>query len=383
MKLEPGLVDMRTLALWSLLAAAALVVGCGSSDAKQETNQTKARPVRAMQLEPSEGARRLRLPGVAKAARDTDLSFRVGGPLVSLRVDTGTRVGKGQLLAEIDSRDFRIRVNTCRARLQAAQAKLAEAKLQYGRYKELVKHRAVAQAEYDRVKAAYEVAAAQAQSDAKALEEAENALADTVLRAPFSGYIHQRFVDNHETLRAGQPVASLVDLSAMEVELALSEDLLPLAERFVTYACRFDALPGRVLTAGFKEVGKKSDRASGTYPLILTLEDSAGLAVRPGMSAEVAVTLACPAKAHRFLVPLSALFNRGGQKAFVWLVEPGAGELRRVAVDILGLRGDRAEIKGQLSVGQWIVTAGVNSLRQGQTVSLLEPASPTNTGGEM
>lgn len=383
MKIDIREVLRDLLVAGGILAAMLLAAGCGPSDANQKPLENTARPVKAVQLSADSGTRELQLPGAARALRDSSLSFRVGGPLIDLRVDIGTSVQKGQVVARIDPRDFQIRVNTSRARLNSAKAQLAEAELQFKRYAKLIKHKAVAQAEYDRVKAAYEVALAQEESSAKALEDAKNALADTVLKAPFAGFINERLVDNHETLQPGQPVASLVDLSRMEVKLALSEDLLPLVPKFASFTCAFDALPGRVFQAELKEVGKKADPASRTYPLILTLEQSASPVVRPGMSAEVSVSLARSPAGGGFVVPLTALVNRGGQQAFVWLVNAETGGLKRTPVTVLRLLGEGAEISGGLSAGQWIVIAGANSLQDGQTVRLMNQPSKTNIGLEM
>lgn len=370
-------------AICGIMATVGLASGCGSSDAKEKPQTAVVRPVKAIQLSQAPSVRKLRLPGVANAVRDTDLAFRVGGPLIALHVDTGAYVKKGQIVAEVDPRDFQIRVKTGQAKLNSSMAQLAETKLQYDRYAKLIKQKAVAQAEYDSIKAAYEVAQAQELSSKKALEDAKNALADTVLKAPFDGYIDERFVDNHETINTGQPVASLVDLSSMEVKLALSENLLPLAKRFSSFTCSFDALPGQSFAATIKEIGQKADSASRTYPLILTLEKSAQTIVRPGMSAEVSATLNTSEESDGFLVPLTALYNRGGQDAFVWVVNGKTGTLSRIKVDILGLRDGGAKIRGKLAAGQWIVTAGVNHLREDLIVRLLAKPSKTNIGVEM
>ncbi|MCB2185530.1 MAG: efflux RND transporter periplasmic adaptor subunit [Deltaproteobacteria bacterium] len=365
--------------LFTLLLAA----GCAPSDANEKPAPAPARPVKAMQLHADAGLRELRLPGVVRALRDSDLSFRVGGPLIDLLVDTGSHVAQGQVVARIDPRDFEIKVNTSRAELNSAQARLAEAELQFSRYAKLITHQAVAQAEYDGIKVAYQVAQAQAESAAKALENARNALADTVLKAPFAGYINERFVDNHETLQPGQAVVSLVDPSQLEVRLALSEDLLPLTKNFVSFSCTLDALPGRSFPARLKEVGKKADAASRTYPLILTLEPQTASLVRPGMSAEVAVGLTRASPRARFVVPLSALVNQGGQDTFVWVVDPQTGRLSRAPVTILRLVESGAQIRGQVQSGQWIVTGGANSLADGQTVRLVSQPSATNIGREL
>ena len=83
------------------------------------------------------------------------------------------------------------------------------------------------------------------------------------------------------------------------------------------------------------------------------------------------------------MVPLTALVNRGGQQAFVWLVNAETGGLKRTPVTVLRLLGEGAEISGGLSAGQWIVIAGANSLQDGQTVRLMNQPSKTNIGLEM
>ncbi len=383
MKIKIKFAFKLIMAICGILATIGLASGCGPSDAKQKPAEAVLRPVKAIQLSSPAANRKLNLPGVAKAVRDTNLSFRVGGPLITLRVDTGAYVEKGQVVAEIDPRDFQIRVNTSKAKLNSSSAQLAEAKLQYDRYAKLIKTKAVAQAEYDRVKASFEVASAQHQSDAKALEDAKNALADTVLKAPFSGVIDERFVDNHEKVQQGQPIVSLVDITAMEVNLALSEDLMPLTNDFASFNCVFDALPGRSFKAALKEVGQKANAASRTYPLILSLDKSAVSLVRPGMSAEVTVGLSDSDDSGSYVVPLTALANKKAQETIVWVVDENSGRLSQVPVKLMGLRDAGAEIKGSLTDGQWIVTAGVGSLRPDMVVRLLDKAAKTNIGVEM
>ena len=371
------------LGLSAIAALLASLSACDPSGAQTNPAPKTIRPVKAVQLSESQGENRLNLPGVAKAHKDTDLSFRVGGPLIHLNADTGRQVKKGEVLARIDPRDFQIRIKTCRAALASARAHLEEARLQYKRYSKLVKYKAVAQAEYDRVKAAYEMALAQKQSAEKALENAGNALVDTVLKAPFSGYINQKFVDNHETVQPGQPVASLVDLENMEVRLSLSEDLLPIIKRFKSFSCTFEALPGQAFKARFKEVGKKSDPASRTYPLLLYLDDRPAALVRPGMSAEVLIELAPKPFNNSFVVPLSALVNKGGQKSYVWVLDTKTKKPVLTQVSILGLKEQGAEITGELNPGQWVITAGVSQLEKDSQVRLFDEPSTTNIGKEM
>ena len=138
---------------------AVIVGGCG----KKEEPAPKAvvRPVKVMTVQGSGDGVNLTYPGKTRANRRVDLSFKVPGPLVELPVEEGQEIKKGQLIARILPRDFKIN-------LDQAKARAVNAERQYDRYKELYVRKQVSKAEFDRFKASRDVAAAQ-------LEDAQNA----------------------------------------------------------------------------------------------------------------------------------------------------------------------------------------------------------------
>lgn len=364
-----------------VLAAALAMSGCFNADAETEEQSIAIRPVKAMQLTKAANSQIFEFPATAKAAREVKVSFQVGGPLVRLDVETGQKVEKDQLIALIDKRDFKIAVQTLKARLLASQAQLEEANLQYKRHKKLLKMNAVAKSQYDSAKAAFRMLSAQVKADAENLKATQNALTDTRLEAPFSGYVHQKFVENHETVAPGQAVISLVDLSTMEVEFGLPENLVGRVPEFNSFQVSFDAVSGKVFSAVLKEIGKKPDPTTRTYPMTIVLKKDAGDAVRPGMTAEVKIKLASREKHAHFIVPIQALFNHGGSNSCVWILDQEKGQVHRQAVMVGQLTPAGVEISGQLTPGQWVVTAGTHNLQEGMKVRLLPKTSQTNVGG--
>jgi RND family efflux transporter MFP subunit len=354
--------------------------GCLEAPAEKVKKPTIIRPVKAIQLAPTKIAHRVVFPATAKAAREVNCSFRVGGPLVHLNAETGQKVKKGQLIASIDPRDFTIAIKTLEARLAASQAKLEEATLLYERYANLFAQDAAAKAAYDSARAVFQTLTAQVKADTENLKDANNALTDTRLKAPFTGYVYRKFVENHETVAMGQPIVSLVDLSAMEVELGLPEKYVNRISEFETYTVLVDAIPGKQFTASLKEVGKKPDSTSSTYPLTLILEKTAGDVVRPGMAANVRIGISARDETERFVVPVQALFNHGGKRSLVWVFDSENSVVRQQAVFVRNLAAEGVEITGELTPGQWIVTAGVHHLQDGQKVRLLINPSETNLG---
>lgn len=376
---------LKGIMLWTVLIIL-FAAGCDSATtAKQTAPPERVRPVKAVQIQPSPPQWTRTFPGTAKARQDTDLSFRVSGPLVRLEAATGQPVEKGTIIARIDPRDFLVRFKTAAAKLTASQAKLEAAKLQFHRYAALIKEKASAKARYDQVKAAYEMALAQVAADAKQKENAHNAVNDTIIEAPFTGYVHREYVENHETVSIGQPIVSMVDLSQIEIEVPLPEDFLPQTPRFLSFSCRFDALPQQEFSATLKEVAKQTDPSSGTYPMTLVLDpmmSGADPAIRPGMAAEISIVISNESTEKSFIVPVSAVVNDHTYQSFVWCIDRQKEQVLRQPVSIDGVTESGIAVKGDLMTGQWIVSAGAHYLIDRQRVRILENSSVTNIGAE-
>ena len=369
---------------WLALAVVCLVAegmsGCMDTGSHGDITAKSVRPVKAMKLACIDSRHALVFPATAKSPREVKLSFRVGGPLISLHAENGQKVGKGQTIARIDSRDFEIAIKTLEARLTASKARLEEAALQYKRYSNLFKENATAKAKYDNTLAGFQIANAQVKADTESLSAAKNNLIDTQLTAPFTGYVNDKFTENHETVNPGQPIVSLIDLKTIEVTLGLPEDMVGQLSEFESYEVTFEAIPGTIFSANLKEVGKKPDPASRAYPLTLILERNANTLVRPGMAALVKIVVSADDRKDRFEIPVQALFNSGGDKSSVWVFEPKSETVTQQVVFVKKLNRQSVEISGGLKSGQWIVTAGVHHLQPGQKVRLLQKPSVTNVG---
>ena len=378
----------RVMIFWALLfICPCLILGCQSENASEGEKKPiidQVRPVKVYELKQQNSQKIRTFPGTARALQETNLSFRVSGPLVALDVETGRYFEKGAVVARVDPRDFEIRLSEIQARLTASKADYTEARLQFNRYKKLVSENAAAKATFDQVKAAYERAEAQVEANTKSLENAENALDDTTLAAPFSGYISEQFAENNEMIEAGHPIVSMVDLSAVEIKVAIPEDLMPAVNRFESYRCRFPSIPGKTFPAAFKEIGKQPNPSNQTYPLTLVIEESGQEDIRPGMAAEVSITIREENGKPVFIVPMSALVNGSDRQTFVWIVDPEAGRLKRQPVTVGSARANGfIEIYGEIRSGQLIASAGAHTLTADQKIRVMAAPSPTNIGNEL
>lgn len=313
-------------------------------------------------------------PGIVQERRETQLAFRVGGPIEALPIEIGARVRKGALIAQIDQRDFTVRVRTLEAQCAALQARQAEARLQLTRYENLYHVNAVQKAELDRARAAHDSLAAQVEATRQQLQAARNALQDTSLQAPFDAYVNDMHVERFDTVQAGQPVVSLLDCADMEVTAGLPEELAAADVHLESFAVSCDAYPGIRVPATLKEFGRKSRQSNQTYPLTLQFSMPPGRDVRPGMAATVHVTYSHPNRAAPIVVPVTALTNDRTGTAHVWIYDPGAGRVHRQPVRVAGLSGQGVEIRQGLAGGELVVVAGTHYLQPGLAVRVLTEA---------
>jgi RND family efflux transporter MFP subunit len=419
----------------SYLSCACALVALMSMGCRKATSEPETiRPVRAVKVGDLKAILGREFPGRAKATHEVDLSFRVSGPLVSLPVDVGTRVKKDDIVAVIDPRDFQTALNSAEGNLSMAQANLlamergarpeeveqlkaalARAEAEYRRAvadhernEKLLPERAASQAAFDATLAQRDLAAAlvtEAKEDLNiglrgarledleakraeikalkaAVENAQNQLDYTVLKAPFDGTVAAKYVHNFQTVQAKQPIVRLLDVSKIEVTVQVPESLIGLAPRVKKATCRFDAFPGReFVVAQITKIGSEASQTTRTYPVTVVVDQPEDVQILPGMAA---IVRAEPPEdetepGEEIVVPPSAVFTdrsgQDGQQSCVWIVGEDGGKVARRAVTTGELTPVGIAIAEGLKAGEWVVTAGVHSLRDGQQVRIAQEGS--------
>lgn len=405
--------------LGAFLAILVLVVsmpGC----AEPEKPEAVTRPVKVLVLG-SAGEQGQRIfPGTVQAAKRAELSFRVSGPLVQFPVSNGEPVRQGQLLAQIDPRDFQTHVLNLEARLadlkaqyramqvarpedirryeaglSAAQSSLIEANATFRRYQRLYEKDNVSKAEFDQRRAARDVAEAQVRvaeetlgiatsgarpEDIEAMEAriqsmeaelglAKDQLADTTLTAPYQGIVVETYLENFEYVRAQDPVLSLQDIRIVEIVAQIPENVVARdrkGEADVSFAARFESLQGKEFPAEPTEIAAQADIMTRTYAVTFQTPQPEEGRILAGMTAEITVNNLLSGGAS-FTIPIDSIFGDAAGSKFVWILLPDLTVERR-EVEVGDLVGVSAVVTAGLSPGETIVTAGTNFLTDGQLV---------------
>jgi RND family efflux transporter MFP subunit len=272
----------------------------------------------------------------------------------------GDRVERGQVLAELDPRDFA-------AALKSAEAELKRDQTNFERAEGMLAEDVISRAQYDRLEARRDVAEAN-------FELAAKALADSVLRAPFSGTVAATYVENYEMVRAKQEIMRLLDASKIEMVIQIPERLISNAPYIREVQVRFDPFPETVLPASVKEISNEASRTTRTYPITLIMEPPQGVAILPGMAGEAWGRVELPEDLAEsgIEVPTAAVFAddaSASEQSYVWVVDEETRSVSRRPVKIVRFSSRGVLVQG-VEPGERIVTAGVHSLREGQTVRI-------------
>jgi len=309
--------------------------------------------------------RSLTASGYLVANRQITLSSKAQGRIVEMPVDENQQVKAGDLIARVEDREQR-------AALRLAEAEFKDSRRERNRVAMLRKGGTSSQAELDRAETAYQVSEAR-------LALAQVALDNTVLRAPIDGTVIRKLRDAGEFLTIGvsadgapgTSVATLADLSAIDVALEISESeirrVLPGAVALVAP----EALPDRRFLADVTEVAAMANRQKGVVPVTVRIREPVA-ALLPDMTVRVSFLEGEPEGEIEVLpsLPTTAVVERDG-KSVVFQVEEDLATA--VVVKTKAIDDDHMAILSGVEDGDFIVEAPSSGLDSGDAIAIAKP----------
>ena len=362
------------------LFLAGLLVGC-----EEPPVEEVIRPVLATKVGDIEGFRRDRFPGRAKAKEETNLSFRVFGPVITRPVNVGDRVKKGDLIAQIDPTDYEVALENMKGRLDRAKADNVFATGEYKRAQRIFKEDpgAVSDTYVDQRRMEQDGTAAEIRTLTASVERARLDLSYTTLQAPFDGTIVATYIEAFEYVKAQQPIVRLLDKSQIEMVIDVPEGLITLAPFVEKITVVFDPYPDIELEATIQEIGREATEATRTYPVTLVMDQPEGVDILPGMAGIATGYARLPDDPTEAIkVPTHAVGSDQSGQPFVWVLKPESEPPEGRSITRVRAVAEKREvetgnithagmlIKSGLEAGEWVATAGLYTLRDGQEVYL-------------
>jgi RND family efflux transporter MFP subunit len=229
----------------------------------------------------------------------------------------------------------------------------------------LYEKQAVALADLDRARAAFEVAQAE-------LKRVNQELDESVLRAPFPGRVAATLADRYQLVQARQPILVLHDISSFDIQIYLPETFILEVgrEAEVRATAAFDHLPGRAFPVTFANVATEAAPETLTYAVSFTLAAPEDQPLLPGMSVSIRLEVVEPPPREGVAcwIPAAAVFSADGETPAVWVVEPEEMRASHTAVKTGILREGQIQILEGLRPGDQVALSGLHSLRERQQV---------------
>jgi RND family efflux transporter MFP subunit len=257
-----------------LLLILLLLSGC-----EKQPTSPPVRPVKAMQVNASlSPGNEIAFPGTLRALQRADLSFRVDGIVIMRDITVGYLAKKGEILIQLDPREYEIAVKKAQGKVESIQAQLDFAERDYERMQNIYRKDpgAISLSLLDRKSETINQHKGELVVAAGDLDKAEDDLSYTSLKAPFDGIVAAIYVENHEQVRAKQPVLRFLDTAEREMEINIPEkyinDLIEKKEH-LNFEVHLDAFPEKVFSAKIKEIGTEASSTTLTYPVTLSVQN--------------------------------------------------------------------------------------------------------------
>lgn len=334
--------------IFSAIAALALLAACSAEreDRGDEAVTVVAQPVNFLADEEV-----IEAIGTARAARTAEIFPEVSGRVVAVRFGPGSYVRSGQTLVELDARRERLA-------LRLAEVRVEEAEQLLGRYRRIEDTGALSESQIEAGENA--VAAARIERD-----QAAAILAERTIRAPFSGHISFTEIDIGDRVTPDTLIAQLDERSRLYVDFNAPESVFRRLRTGDNVQISAFSDPDTLIAVPIEAVGTTIEEDQRSYRA-RTLLDNRDDRYRPGMSFSVRFVGQGQTRAS---APEAAVMWTGDGSS-IFIVRDGAAV--RVPVTITSRRDGIALLDGQIEPETLIIIEGVQKVREGQAVNLVQ-----------
>ena len=272
-----------------------------------------------------------------EAVQQATISAQTSGRIIAINADVDDYVEKGTVI-------IRLRDKEQRAAFDAAKARFEEAQSEYKRVKEIYAKKLVAKAALDR-------AEAQLKATRAAMDQVQEALDHTLIRAPYSGIVVKRLVEVGETARVGEPLMTGLSLEKLRVRVNLPQSLIyTVRQHQQAWAWVGPARETRVKAESLT-ISPFADPDSHTFLVRVNLPVG-DHHIYPGMYTKVAFVTG---EETRLVIPSQAVAHRSEVTAVYVIDSKGALSLRQVRLGGV-LPDNQVEVLAGLSAGETVVT---------------------------
>jgi len=319
-----------------------LLPGCGNKVEVKQSPMGNEVPVSVATVKRQKLASNLSLVGNINARADVNVISETQGTVKAVYVTVGSQVGSGTVLVQVDDEIPRSNQATAEINYQKAQR-------DYARAEELYTQNSISASQLDASRLAMKAAENQ-------LDIARRQLENTRIKSPIAGTVNARYVDVGTMVQQGKPVADIVDINTLKVQVNVSEHEAFLLKPGDNVDISTDVYPGVVFSGAIDNIASKADEAH-TYPIEIVVENSSRHPLKAGLFARIAFKSIVPVET--LSIPRMALIG-SIKDAQVFVVRSGIALLRSI---VIGRQStDLFEVASGIAEGDTVVVSGQNNL---------------------
>lgn len=310
----------------------------------------------------------LYISGTVTSSRQAIISTRMMGFVEKIHVKQGEHVNKGQLLVVINSNDLKAKRMQAAAMVEEAKAAVKNANLDYGRYKKLHDKNSVSDKELENIELNRISVESRLQMAIQSLNEIDAMLAYTDIRAPFSGIITQKLIDEGSTASPGMPLLVLEQPSDLEVSTSVSEIYMPYINLGDSVEVEIKSLE-KHLSGIISEISPSSSFSGGQYSVKINLGSQENVQLFAGMYASIEIPVKNSRSSRKNIwIDTSSLVKRE-QLNGVYVVTPDNQAMLRW-VRLGKNEGESVEVLSGLNESDRVIRLNGSKLYNGMKVNV-------------
>ena len=306
------------------------------------------------------------LNGIVEPERKVEVYSRLSSYVNKIVKEEGAYVRENDVLAVLDDTEIRISYEQARIALEQAKLSLDEAQKNLDRSQELFKKELISEQEHQTTEAAHKQRVLDHQNREENFKDLELQLNWTSIRSPAEGYITERLIEAGGRVSANQQVYTIEDFKPLLVRVFVPTSDAIMLTTGLPADVSTEILKGEAFKGAVTLINPRVDVQTGTIKVTVEVYDDT-LRLKPGMFVEVRI--ATGEKENVLVIPRKAILYKQG-KTFVFVLKDNLAGQREVTLGLT--EEDQAEVTGGLAEGDVIISVGVENLKDGQPVTVLQ-----------
>ena len=356
---------MKTKYTIAFFALTFLAVSC-AKDNKKMLDDTAAITVKVNTINDDVNNPFLTASGSIQAVKSANLSTRMMGYVTKTPVNIGDKVKEGQLLVAINNSDLTAKLSQINASITEATAAYTNAEKDFNRYKNLFGENSASQKELDDMTAHYNMAKARLEGAKQMKNEIESQFAYVNIRAPFSGVVTNRFVNEGDMANPGMPLIALESPNSFEVVARVPESEISKIKSG-TIVNVFVKSINQMIKGKVTEVSSSAKNTGGQYMVKVAL-DKTEVSILSGMFVTVQFPIDVQEKTESVLIPNDAIVKNGQLSGVYTISDENTAILRWLRIG--STFGDKVEVLSGLSSNETYIISADGKLYNGANVTI-------------